>query len=344
MRRIDHRITVGDSAPGAASFVAKVTGIDVYVMVVEDDVDPRLSPFMAIPAGCNPFHALSDDLRKAIHYLACLDAAHSRVNTVASDDTGDEFDLDDVSLTIALPDHKLTVKCFDYTRSKQHFAQGAKFPNLQCDVKIFEGVSVNRDVVSTIKDAYAKCFIEKASPSADGFLPVLANRKMKQQKQMAAGQVARDALCSISPTAKMVLSLRAAKNTTCPKRLREVEDALGLIAKQTKKTKTGTGGKRSVDEVPYHVLWYAVQDMLLLGDWTADQLRKLLRRAAKAHGTVYGNTLKVKDAFDGSDNVARLSLGLQLAWFKRPLNDTVRCDTEVFESSEEDYTLEDLEL
>ena len=45
-----------------------------------------------------------------------------------------------------------------------------------------KGVSVNSNVVSTIKDAYAKCFTAKASPGADGFLPVLANRRMKQQK------------------------------------------------------------------------------------------------------------------------------------------------------------------
>ena len=31
-------------------------------------------------------------------------------------------DMDGVSLTIALPDHKLAVKDFDYASNKQHFA------------------------------------------------------------------------------------------------------------------------------------------------------------------------------------------------------------------------------
>ena len=341
----DHVITVGNSGEGAASFAAKVTGIDVYVMVVQDDVDPRLSPFKAVPGGCSPFLMMSDDMRNAIRYLACLDKAHSRIDD-AGDDVGG-VDMDGVSLTIALPDHKLAVKDFDYASNKQHFAKGAKFPNLQCDVKIFEDVSVNSSVVATIKAAYATCFATRpeASEGAGGFLPILATRKMRKERQRSAGEVARDALCAISPTAKLVLSLRAAENSTCPKRIREVEASLGLIGKNSKKRKTGTGREKVVAEVPYNVLWYAVQDMLLLGNWTPDQLRKLLRRAAHIHGTIYGNTVKVKDIFDASDDAQKLKLGLQLAWFKRPLDDRVRCESlKVFEATDDGYSQTELDL
>ena len=85
----DHVITVGNSGEGAASFAAKVTGIDVYVMVVQDDVDPRLSPFKAVPGGCSPFLMMSDDMRNAIRYLACLDKAHSRIDDLSTKQADD---------------------------------------------------------------------------------------------------------------------------------------------------------------------------------------------------------------------------------------------------------------
>ena len=124
---------------------------------------------------------------------------------------------------------------------------------------------------------------------------------------------------------------------------KQLEDILGVVGKPVKKAKSGTGHEKPVDTVPYHSLLYGCQDLLQLGSFTKPQLRLMLRRACYAHCEHTGKTLKVKESFDSSDDESNLRLGLQLAWFKKPLDSTVSVDTvEVYEPSEVGYTKDEI--
>ena len=70
----------------------------------------------------------------------------------------------------------------------------------------------------------------------------------------------------------------------------------------------------------------------------------LLIDQPSAHEPLSIKTLKVKERFDSSDDESNLRLGLQLAWFKKPLDSTVSVDTvEVYEPSEVGYTKDEID-
>ena len=311
-------------------FEAKVTDITVYCAVVGDDtIDPRLSPVMCVPAECNPFLACGDELRNGIQFLSCLKAAKSVTTGSPDGDT-------DVSLTVALPKGKLAVTAPGFKLVPSHFKK-AKFPNLQCDIPIFKDVSI--DVVKDkIVSAYDSCFGLNAPP-------IVATKEMqaKDPPEKGAGEIARDALCDINPVVRTVLSLAPSETIkTAPKR-KKYEQALGLIGKPVKKRKSGTGKEKAVDEIPYYVLYYFAQDVLMHADFSAAKLRMILRRVCHTYCEETNQTLKVTHTLDTSDDVDRLNLGLQMALFKRPISDHVCLQSfTAFEASEERYTYVEL--
>lgn len=335
-RKKDRMLTIGEGA----SFEAKVTDIKVFCAVVPG-VDPRLSPVMPVPDGCSPFLTLTNDLRSAIHSLACLKRAYAWIR--AGDHDTEQCN---VSLTVALPKDKLAVKDFDLDRHKdsfKHDAKCTKFHNLQCKVLVFKGVTIDEQVTQAVTDTYKKCFTETNSNGC--FLPVLASEAMKKAQQKGAGALAQDALRSLSPAVNAVLSQKPSETMMTNQKRKGLEQSLGWIGKVSKKSKSGKDGtdKRGAAN-DLNALLYAAQDMLMLGDWSAEQLRTLLRRACAYEAKRSNRTLKVKSNIDETDDVNRLSLALQLVWFKRPIDDRVACDIEVFEVTDDGYDSDELRL
>ena len=160
-------------------------------------------------------------------------------------------DLNSIKLTAALPKGKLAVKGF--TLNKEHFTD-TKFNNLQCEVAVFKGVTIDQGIRDKIDQAHRSCFVDH--------LPVLTTKEMNEK---GAGDIARDVLRAVSPAVNTVLSLAETRSMTTASKRKQIHDAFDYVSKQVKKTKTGTGGTKIVDEVAYYTLWYAFQDLVLLG-------------------------------------------------------------------------------
>ena len=63
--------------------------------------------------------------------------------------------LNSIKLTAALPKGKLAVKGF--TLNKEHFTD-TKFNNLQCEVAVFKGVTIDQGIRDKIDQAHRSCF------------------------------------------------------------------------------------------------------------------------------------------------------------------------------------------
>ena len=151
----DATIRVGSEA--GPSFEAKVTDINVYCAVLDDDsIDPRLSPVMPVEQNCSPFLACSDELRSAIHFLSALSKANAHI--VAANGAAAGAASPTVKLTVALPKGKVAVTAEGFTLNEEHFKNDAKFSNLQGDVLVFHGVTIDEQVTETISSAYETCF------------------------------------------------------------------------------------------------------------------------------------------------------------------------------------------
>ena len=146
-----------------------------------------------------------------------------------------------------------------FTLNEEHFKNDAEFSNLQGDVLVFQGVDIDEEVTQTISTAYETCF----NTMTDGaFRPVLTSKQMQATKEQGAGEIAREALCQVSPAVKTVLSLALAETMFTKQKRKQLEDILGVVGKPVKKAKSGTGHEKPVDTVPYHSLLYGCQDLL----------------------------------------------------------------------------------
>jgi len=77
-----------------------------------------------------------------------------------------------------------------------------------------------------------------------------------------------------------VLSQKPSETMMTNQKRKGLEQSLGWIGKVSKKSKSGKDGTDKRDAAnDLNALLYAAQDMLMLGDWSAEQLRTLLRRA-----------------------------------------------------------------
>jgi hypothetical protein len=168
----DATIRVGSEA--GPSFEAKVTDINVYCAVLDDDsIDPRLSPVMPVEQNCSPFLACSDELRSAIHFLSALSKANAHI--VAANGAAAGAASPTVKLTVALPKGKVAVTAEGFTLNEEHFKNDAKFSNLQGDVLVFHGVTIDEQVTETISSAYETCF---NTMMGGAFLPVLTSKQI----------------------------------------------------------------------------------------------------------------------------------------------------------------------
>ena len=61
------------------------------------------------------------------------------------------------------------------------------------------------------------------------FLPVLTSKQMQATKEQGAGEIAREALCQVSPAVKTVLSLALAETMFTKQKCKQLEDILGVV-------------------------------------------------------------------------------------------------------------------
>eukprot|EP01044_Picomonas_judraskeda_P003142 COSAG03_NODE_251_length_9941_cov_18.085145_13_plen_194_part_00 len=148
-------------------------------------------------------------------------------------------------------------------------------------------VDIDAAVKQKLLTTYDQCFNLGAPP-------VVATKEMaaKDPREKGAGEIARDALCEINPVVRSVLSLALGETIKTASKRKKFQEALGLIEKPTKKRKSGTGKEKPVDEVPYYVLYYFAQDVLVHGQFAAEKLRKILRRVCRVYCEETNQTLK----------------------------------------------------